>query len=248
MIDLTRPRPPGMSTPHHEIVTLESVFVFGALLALLDRPITLWVRAVPDNVVFVFDMLTQAGLSDWILIPTLVVTLLALALSFVFRRRLMRLALRQLAAITGFVFLGVGLPGLFANIVKRLIGRARPTQLDQDGVLFFSPLAHSGKYESFPSGHTTTGIAFGLVMSFLIPRGTPVFVAFGLLIGLSRIMVGQHYPTDVLGGLVVGSTGAYLVRAFFARRGWVFRRLADGRIVRRPLVALQRVFRRSGRA
>lgn len=245
MIDLTRPRPPGCSTPHQQIVTLETLVVFGALVALLDRPVTLWVRSAPDGLVFAFDLLTQAGLSDWVLIPSCAVTLVALALSFVFRRRLMRLALQQLAALTGFIFLGVGLPGLFANIVKRLIGRARPTQLDQDGVLFFSPLAHSGKYESFPSGHTTTGIAFGLVLSFLMPRGTPLFVACGVLIGLSRIMVGQHYPTDVLGGLIVGSVGAYLVRAFFASRGWVFRRRPDGHIVRRPLVALARVFRRS---
>jgi len=49
----------------------------------------------------------------------------------------------------------------------------------------------------------------------------------------------------VFGGLVVGMLGAYLVRNAFARRRWLFASQIDGRIARRPLVAIPRAVQRA---
>ena len=100
-------------------------------------------------------------------------------------------------------------------------------------------------FQSFPSGHTTTAIALAFVVGFLWPRLFPYFLAIGVVVGISRVPVGMHYPTDVFAGLVVGMLGAYLVRNIFARRGVLFEQRADGHIVRRPLVAIRSALQRA---
>ena len=47
-------------------------------------------------------------------------------------------------------------------------------------------------------------------------------LAIAVLVGLSRVAVGVHYPSDVIGGAILGVLGAYATRALFARRGWMF--------------------------
>jgi membrane-associated phospholipid phosphatase len=68
-------------------------------------------------------------------------------------------------------------------------------------------------------------------------------LALATLVAVSRIVIGAHYPTDVLGGVVLGTLGAYAVRNFFAERRWIFRVLPDGRVVPRRLAAVQRLIR-----
>ena len=64
--------------------------------------------------------------------------------------------------------------------------------------------------ESFPSGHTCASIGAALAMYPFLERkwGIPL-VILAVLISLSRLYVGVHYPTDVLGGAVVGAFAAW---------------------------------------
>jgi undecaprenyl-diphosphatase len=77
-----------------------------------------------------------------------------------------------------------------------------------------------------------------MVVSFLWPKLFWPAIVVAVLVGVSRLAVGMHYPTDVVAGAVLGTMGAYLVRLYFARRGWVFARAADGSVERRKF-ALQ---------
>jgi undecaprenyl-diphosphatase len=58
---------------------------------------------------------------------------------------------------------------------------------------------------SFPSDHTT--VAFALIVALwpVLGRTRWFWIAWGALIGLARVMVGVHYPTDVLGGALLGA-------------------------------------------
>ena len=69
-------------------------------------------------------------------------------------------------------------------------------------------------------------------------------LVFAGSIAVSRVVLGAHYSTDVVGGAVVGTLGAYLVRRAFATRRWMFEVRQDGTIARRPLAALRRLLRR----
>ena len=86
-------------------------------------------------------------------------------------------------------------------ILKNLVGRVRPYEL-VEGLQCIVPPAHDA---SFPSGHTGASFASAVSICRQIPRKYAVFfIVLASLIALSRLYVGIHYPTDVLGGLVTG--------------------------------------------
>ena len=62
---------------------------------------------------------------------------------------------------------------------------------------------------SFPSGHATSSLAAGVALFLTLPRryGVPALL-LGVLIALSRMYVGVHYPTDVLCGAAIGVAAA----------------------------------------
>jgi membrane-associated phospholipid phosphatase len=64
---------------------------------------------------------------------------------------------------------------------------------------------------SFPSDHTAAAFAIAFAVFTFSRRAGAVFLAVATLIGLSRIALGMHYPSDVLAGLLVGLAAAVLV-------------------------------------
>lgn len=226
------------------IATAVCVLLLVAL-SFIDVAVSQIGQGLPAPIVTLFGWITQLGVSDYILVGSLLLFLLAGALSLLLRDPQRREGLRQLAGIGGFVFVGVGLPSLVTAIVKRLIGRSRPTLYDSVGAFDFQSLSWlDWTYQSFPSGHTTTAFALCYSVSFLVPRAFTAMLGLAVLIALSRIIVGAHYPTDVLGGAIVGTLGAYLVRNVFAGRGWVFETRPDGAVGIRPFEAIGKLFGR----
>jgi undecaprenyl-diphosphatase len=103
------------------------------------------------------------------------------------------------------------------TLIKLVVGRPRPH-------LFPHVVAADGS--SFPSGHATNAFAFALVTVYLLWHvfhhrgltaiGALLLIAFVLLVGLSRIVLGVHYPTDVLGGYALAGAWVGIVIASFA--------------------------------
>ena len=213
-----------------------------AALAILDTEISHVGRGLPRPIVDAIGWLTLLGDSGYILVASLVVAIGAGLGLLVARRQAVVGGLKQLAALSVFVFLGVGLPGLVTAIVKRIIGRGRP--VIEAGAPDFQLLAWlDWTYQSFPSGHATTGFALCFTVSFLAPRAFAWMLMLALLISMSRIVVGAHYATDIVGGAIIGTLGAYLVRNVFASRGWLFEARSDGAIALKPLDAIRGLMR-----
>ena len=59
---------------------------------------------------------------------------------------------------------------------------------------------------SFPSGHTLHAVCFTLLLASYFPEWTAALVGLALLIALSRVILGLHYPTDVAAGAVLGGS------------------------------------------
>jgi len=57
---------------------------------------------------------------------------------------------------------------------------------------------------AFPSGHTSNAFSFATTLSYYHRRAAPFLLAWAMLIAFSRVFLGFHYFTDVLGGAVVG--------------------------------------------
>jgi membrane-associated phospholipid phosphatase len=216
-----------------------------AALGLFDAQVSEFGQSLPDPVLAIFGWITRLGESGWILLPSLFLLIVVGIATQLTRQYTARLALRQTTLVSGFVFLGVGLPSLVTLLIKRLVGRGRPELLEAAGPFDFRSLnVIDWAYQSFPSGHATTGFALCFTAGFLMPRWFPAMLGLAVLIGLSRIVLGVHYPTDVLAGAVVGTLGAYLVRNVFASRRWVFEYAADGTVLMRPLSAIRRYLTR----
>jgi undecaprenyl-diphosphatase len=103
----------------------------------------------------------------------------------------------------------VAAAGVLAQVVKNLACRARPTALDAGAFFAAFPCFPAGyATASFPSGHATTAFAAAVLLSLRYPRGAVVFFGLAVLVGLSRVVLGSHFPSDVVAGAVLGSLTA----------------------------------------
>jgi membrane-associated phospholipid phosphatase len=240
MIDLTSPFPFGLNRSNWRLYAAGLVVVL-ALMLLIDHPASVLATQQSQDVVNIANRITRWGESDWILIPSGLLLIITAIAALLVRRRLVKLALIEMIQIFALIFVGVGLPGLASTILKDVVGRSRPVVYDQVGILGFHPLSFNFGFESWPSGHTTTAFALAMVLGFLSPKWFGFGLLYAVAIAGSRLVLGAHYPTDVLSGCVLGVLGAYAVRNYFASRRWGFERRPDGHIAQRPVVAIVRL-------
>ena len=94
---------------------------------------------------------------------------------------------------------------LSAHVLKDWVCRIRPCNA-LDNVI--NPIGKRSTY-SFPSSHATNMGATMLFLALTYRRLAAVFLTLGFLVGLSRIYLGLHYPSDVLGGFTLGMLIGY---------------------------------------
>lgn len=166
----------------------------GDGIGALDHPglrVAVWART-PVLTAFAVSLTESGGRIGNPVIAILV------CLAFLARRRDLTPPLVMLPALAGSLAITV--------VGKSVIGRVRPPR-----DLALPPYETS---PSFPSGHTLNAAVLATVVAFLalrtlrrrIARALAVTACtlFALGIGLSRIYLGQHWPTDVLAGLLIG--------------------------------------------
>jgi len=104
---------------------------------------------------------------------------------------------------------------LLTGYIKCGVDRDRP-DFQYDGVSFpveisrdtFALFCEGGSNASFPSGHAARSAIFGIVLAYVLserfPRGCYLLLAYPILVSISRIYVLQHFPMDVIGGVILG--------------------------------------------
>ncbi|MGD9501875.1 MAG: phosphatase PAP2 family protein [Methyloceanibacter sp.] len=210
-----------------EQVVLALSLIFLSML-LIDPFMLERAKALPEGVRAFFRSITDIGKSNWMLIPTGA----AIALALVLRQRYggwrNAAAYGLIASTVGFVFVSIGGAGLIANLAKNILGRARPKLFDTAGPLDFNFFAFDPDYAALPSGHATNIFAFATVIGMLWPRGRVMLYTLAAWIAASRVLIGQHYVTDVVLGAILGTVFPYWVRDRFAARRWLFERTPQG--------------------
>jgi undecaprenyl-diphosphatase len=219
---------------------LPIVAVIAGCMAFVDAPMMRAAEALPRGVLDAFNELTDYGRGAWPLIP-LFGLLLTTPVLCAPRLRLMGRGVVTAAAIRiGYMFLAIGLAGLADTLVKRLVGRVRPSDF---GPFAYEPFSWRSIYASFPSGHATNVFATLVAVGFVFPRLRPALWVYALVIGASRVIVSAHYTSDVMAGAVFGALGAILVRDWFAARRLGFYVGRDGRVHAMPGPSWRRLFR-----
>jgi undecaprenyl-diphosphatase len=118
-----------------------------------------------------------------------------------------------LAGVSALVALGIG------QLIGMALPRPRPYLTHQVNLLI-SPTADT----SFPSDHATLGFAVAVLVWRYNRRAGSVLLLIALLLAFARVFVGAHYPTDVVGGAVLGtltSFGIALISESSPLRNWL---------------------------
>ena len=87
------------------------------------------------------------------------------------------------------------------HLIKEAVARPRPYQA-------YRTITNGGpslRDYSFPSGHTTSAFTTATVLAYFLPAGAPLYYILAALVGLTRMVLGVHYPTDVLIGSIIGT-------------------------------------------
>lgn len=184
------------------------VFVAMALAqrdgpALFDEALLRWFESVRSSGTTAAVLaLTKAGGAKGMVVVTLVI--------------LAPLAFRREGRSVTFLLLAVALAGGFNALIKLGFARPRPH--------FLSPLRFPSDL-SFPSGHSMASAAFALAVYFILVRLSPrrrtlalVVLAWPLAMGMTRIYMGVHYPTDVVGGWALGAASTLLLAVWYRRQ------------------------------
>ncbi|MGE5411123.1 MAG: phosphatase PAP2 family protein [Clostridiales bacterium] len=95
---------------------------------------------------------------------------------------------------------------LSSFFIKQWVARIRPCNALSDARLLIEP---SNSF-SFPSSHAVNNFAVFVYFSKIYPNLKWILFIVAFLVSFSRIYVGRHYPSDVLGGAIIGSAIGYM--------------------------------------
>ena len=121
--------------------------------------------------------------------------------------------------------------GLLAQLVKHLVYRQRPsnfafahpiTSYIEALMNQHAPMAGN----SFPSGHATSSFAIAVAVAWIVRKTEHawigwVVVLWAALVGFSRVYVGVHFLSDVLGGAAIGALVGTLVFLLWKKKNWI---------------------------
>lgn len=234
----------GRSAHYEKIDWKTPLGIFASLilmaLILLDAPLGSFGSRWSGYVLIPADYITYLGQGGWYLIPAVlcIATINLTDWSTQSRRGLLLLYNRTALAL--FVIVSTGLSGLVSVVLKYSIGRARPGFYQDLGILAFKPFSLDPDFASFPSGHATTVGSIAAVLILFFPRSRIFVIPLAIWVAATRIVVGAHYPSDVVAGLGFGFAATILAAIFFARLGYLFEQVPYGMPTVKPTARILR--------
>lgn len=185
----------------------------GLLALTVDREIALGLReGLSKETRNAFLPITDLGKADWYIVALIA----AYGLGRLAFLRAAPLAVAQawyaLSRVSLYLMASLALSGALLHTLKILVGRMRPKMLFREGLYGAEPFGFNLDFDSFPSGHSQTIWVLMSALTILWPKGAPVFLGWAVLVSSSRVIVGAHFPSDVLMGSFIGIMSALYVK------------------------------------
>ena len=171
---------------------------------------------------YYLDKITHFGLAGYILVPLSLIVLARLFINIDLVNLYWRDKLNKIVEATLFLAATVAISGIVGQILKFVIGRARPMYFLDHGSHYFQHFHKPGyDFASMPSGHSITVAAFYVGLIYLLPRFRVLWLLLALLIAFSRVALKSHYPSDVAFGLIVGAYTTIYIYYWMRSRGFL---------------------------
>ncbi|MCG2694319.1 phosphatase PAP2 family protein [Candidatus Parcubacteria bacterium] len=116
---------------------------------------------------------------------------------------------KKKVGLLAWSYLVVALGLLTKEIISLFYFRIRPFA-DVEGIN--NLIGKSAEDASFPSGHTLVGFILAFSIFWINKKWGMLFLIGALLVAISRIIVGVHYPTDILGGILIALVLSLILR------------------------------------
>ncbi len=183
-----------------------------------DQRAIYYFLSVDPEIIAIFRVLTEGGDALY--------SLLVGGLAFLIGRNLLRGArtdkLRywsERAKVWGlFLFVSVAASGLLMNVLKVILGRARPVKLLTENLYGFHFFEFSPKMMSLPSGHSNTAVATALALWYIWPKSWPLGLLLAGGVMVSRVGLIKHFPADTLAGAYLAMVTTFYVYRYFRDR------------------------------
>lgn len=160
---------------------------------------------MPKDIPDYFQIITRFGLALYVLIPLVLIVVARLFIDGDKLTKQVKDKFNRITAYSCFLIATVAVSGIVGQILKFVIGRDRPKFFIEYGSHYFQHFHKPGyDFASMPSGHSITIAAFSLGLLYLFPKLRVFWIFCALLVAFSRVVLGSHYPSDVVSGLSVG--------------------------------------------
>lgn len=164
----------------------------------------------------------EYGKSGYYIVPLALALIWIYSLDWSLRLPRTKLLLFNRTAAINFMLISVAGSGIIASLLKLAIGRARPHIFEKVGAFHFEPFAFEAMMASFPSGHATTFGAVCASIALLFPRLRFLALLVAIWFAFTRVVIGVHYPSDVIAGLLFGYRFTQVTAYRFAKAGLIF--------------------------
>ncbi|MBN2687774.1 MAG: phosphatase PAP2 family protein [Deltaproteobacteria bacterium] len=187
-----------------------TAILYLVLFIFFDKPVDLWVHNTFSNTwlphagTYISSLATGSCIELGIALCFILIIIVDSGL----KRRRTRFLLYICICGAIAIIIGDGL--------KYLLGRYRPIMLFEHNLYGLHFFSSEWALNSTPSGHTIRAFALLTALSMLYRRYTVVFISIAAVIGVSRVAVTAHYPSDVVFGAFIGIfTALWTYKHFF---------------------------------
>ncbi len=191
------------------LLTIPVVALCVISYGFFDVPVALFFKSHGASLAFVFGKITYLGYSA----PYLAASAIVFLWAKFFRKN------PALANAAAFIFLAIALSGLTNDLIKYVVGRSRPILLFNDHMYGFKHFTAGYRYNSFPSGHSNTIAALCFSVYLVTGRFRLLCILTALAVMLSRLVLGAHFPSDVIFGAYLALVMTFLLKIQFERKG-----------------------------
>lgn len=209
---------------------LAGLALIPVLMVTIDGPLSSMMKSIDGEAKAIIDLLSESGDSKYSLVPTGVGFLVLMAVYFIDPNTVRARMTAWVATVCGYIFVSIAYSGILTNVIKILLGRARPHVADTLAMPELHPFATSGSWHSFPSGHANTVFAIAFAVGFLVPTLRRYLIVLAAALAFCRVLQFRHFISDSLGGALLALATTLWLRDVFARNGIVFRLRRNGSI------------------